>query len=226
MSFFESLPQPFPVLELRDKEAELSRKIQKGDEDALNELVLRNMREAILYTRCVSRNVEPGQLMSICYDALRRNAKRFDPARQRFFAFAKAGLRGALYRNYNKEIAPSRVKHEELLPLTEKKIARKDSSEVVTDMPDYEPVRKDQIVEPDMEGVFTRDRWELVKPVVEQSCSAQEKMVLNLTYVSGLNFQEIGGLLGVTRSAIQRTHWRAVKKLRSVLSRRKQLLDL
>jgi DNA-directed RNA polymerase specialized sigma subunit len=47
--------------------------------------------------------------------------------------------------------------------------------------------------------------------------------VLTLTYVAGLNFQEIGGLLGVTRSAIQRTHWRAVKKLRNELGRRKQL---
>jgi RNA polymerase sigma factor (sigma-70 family) len=90
-------------------------------------------------------------------------------------------------------------------------------------MPELECVQSGQVVEPDMESIFTRDRWELVKPIVEQKCSEQEKMVLTLNYVSGLNFQEIGDLLGVTRSAIQRTHWRAVKKLRNELTRKKQL---
>jgi RNA polymerase sigma factor (sigma-70 family) len=225
-NFFESLPEPFAPAELHIQEVKLAARISKGDSDALSELVLRNMREAILYTRCVSRNVEPGQLMSICYDALLRNAKRFNPERQRFFAYAKPGLRGALYRDYNKRSAHATVPMPDTVwhPNGRTKV-HKDPADLNNshDMPELECVQSGQVVEPDMESIFTRDRWELVKPIVEQKCSEQEKMVLTLNYVSGLNFQEIGDLLGVTRSAIQRTHWRAVKKLRNELTRKKQL---
>lgn len=228
MSFFESLPEPFPPSEVRAQEKILAAKIQKGDETAMNELVLRNMREAILYTGCVARNVEQGVLMSLCYEALLRNAKRFDASRQRFFAFAKPGLRGALYRNYNKEAAHTPPFHPDITPAPEgKKEVHGDSTEEYAnrELESYSPVPGGQIVEPEMEAIFTRDRWELVKPIVAQKCSEQERMVLTLTYVSGLNFQEVGDLLGVTRSAVQRTHWRAVKKLRTELGRRKQLFS-
>lgn len=228
MSFFESLPESFPPGEVRAQEKILAARITKGDEEAANELVLRNMREAILYTRCVSKNVEQGVLMSLCYETLLRNAKRFDASRQRFFAFAKPGLRGALYRNYNKESAHQPPFKPDVVPAPEgKKLNHGDSTEERASQREEEcyDSQSGQIVEPDMESIFTRDRWELVKPVIAQKCSEQEQMVLTLTYVSGLNFQEVGDLLGVTRSAVQRTHWRAVKKLRTELGRRKQLFS-
>lgn len=228
MSFFESLPLPFPAATAREQESQLAAAISKGSEDALNELVMRNMREALLYTRRVSQNLDEGSLISICYDALLRNAKRFDPTRQRFFSFAKPGLRGALYRNWNKETehrpaTPPNTSH----PLDGKTPAHHnpDEGNANRDMCDLTPVPNGQIIEPDMDSIFTRDRWELVRPVIAQKCSEQERMVLTLTYVSGFNFQEIGDLMGVTRSAIQRTHWRAVKKLRTELGRRKQLFS-
>jgi RNA polymerase sigma factor (sigma-70 family) len=231
MTLFDSLPQPLSVGEdIRAIETALAAKIQKGDEAAANELVMRNMREAMLYTRRVSQNIEQGQLMSLCYEALLRNAKRFDPTRQRFFAFAKPGLRGALYRHYHKETGPTLIGKSTELPSRNGKSPAHYSYDGVTGageraMAEYEPVCENQIVEPDMESIFTRDQWELVRPVVKQKCSEQEQMVLTMTYLSGLNFQEVGDLLGVTRSAIQRTHWRAIKKLRMELGRRKQLFS-
>lgn len=213
-SFFESLPEPFPPKIRRTEEIKLYKKITKGDEVALNELVMRNMKEAVRYAATVSRNLQPGALISLCYEALIRNAKRFDPTRQRFFAFAKPGLRGAIYRNYNKE----------QLPIVSADYHPRESRGAKTPVrieghDECEPIDAGHIVEPDMEGIFTRDRWALVKPVIDQKCSEQERMILTLSYVSGFNFQEIGDLLGVTRSAIQRTNWRAIKKIRDVITK-------
>jgi RNA polymerase sigma factor (sigma-70 family) len=224
-ALFESLPLPHDRNCRSGLEAILAKGIAKGNEGDLNELVMRNMREAFLYTRGMARSLDEGALISVCYEALMRNAKRFDPARQRFFAFAKAGLRGAIYRNYNKAKAGHPAKGVQCKPVGERTHVHRDPAIVspLEAMQDYEQVSPENVIESDMEGIFTRDRWELVKPIVAQKCSEQEKMVLTLTYESGLNFQEQGDLLGVTRSAIQRTHWRAVKKLRTELTRRKQL---
>jgi RNA polymerase sigma factor (sigma-70 family) len=221
MNLFDSLPKPHapevrPAIEKR-----LAAQIAAGSEHAVNELVMANMHEAALYTRSISRNLDEGTLISICYETLVRNAKRFDPSRQRFFAFAKAGLRGALYRNYNKETqhhpAPEvEIKSQKFVPRVEGENG---------DMPDYEPINDALVAEADYQTIFTRDQWANIQPIVAQKCSDRERMVLVLNYLSGLNFQEIGHLLGVTRSAIQRTHWRAIKKLRHALSRQRQLFS-
>lgn len=214
MNLFDSLPPK--GTQDRAQEAALAKRIARGDEEAIGELVMANMREAMLYARAVSRNVDDGLLMSICYEALVRNAKRFNPRLQRFLAFAKAGLRGAFYRHYNKEQAV-------LAPLVSVDAYKEPDDD--DDAYKASSMVMSQTAQPEFDLIFTRDRWSVVEPILKTHCSEQEQMVLTLTYISGFNFQETGNLLGISRSAVHRTHVRAIKKIREELGSKTRLLD-
>lgn len=227
MSLLDNLPEPIPTDQVREFETALAKKIAKGDEDALNSLVMANMREAVLYCRVVAREADDGVLMSVCYEALMASARCFNPAGIRFFAFSKARLRGAFCRKFNKEMQ-QQGNAPQLTGQGPKRSKVNDYTSLAMndyDMPEYDPIGRHGVTEADEQGIITRDDWEHVQPLVEEFCSDQEKMVLTLAYVTGFNFQEIGRLFDVTRSAIQRTHWRAIKKLRIELARRKQLFS-
>jgi DNA-directed RNA polymerase specialized sigma subunit len=79
--------------------------------------------------------------------------------------------------------------------------------------------------EPDFKSIEMRERLAMIKPIMESKLSESERMVLDLAYSGGYNFDEIGTMLTpkVTRSAVQQTHARALKKLRAELGRQKKL---
>jgi RNA polymerase sigma factor (sigma-70 family) len=205
MSAFDSLPTASLT---RAQEDALALRIQAdGRPNDVNKLVMSVIRESVIYGRRVSRDkISDEELISICYDALVKNARRFQPGRVRFFAFAKAGVRGAISRSWKV-----------------KDVVRNGTTEPHGEDDSSTPTPEQEIVEPDFQTIFTNDRWEHVAKVIERQCNAQEKTVLTLAYKSGFNFQEIGDMLNVTRSAIHSTHQRALKKVRCELLRQKRL---
>jgi RNA polymerase sigma factor (sigma-70 family) len=210
-----------------EQEESLAADIKGGSEAAQTTLTMHNMREAVIYMRRVNRDELPDdELVGVCYAALMRNAKRFRPGWRRFFVFAKAGLRGAVKRHWktrkivrNAETVSMEAAHTEHAQRTDSEILGIDDVLRPVTPALFEPEQ----VEPDFAGIFTRERWEFVSKIIDAKCSEQEKMVLSLAYQSGFNFQEIGNMLRVSRSAIQSVHARALKKVRCSLFRTKQL---
>jgi RNA polymerase sigma factor (sigma-70 family) len=201
-------------------------------EEAAAELALYSTHQAIAYTRrCCRGALETDVLMSLCYDILLKIARRFEPGRQRFFAFAKAGLRGAIKDHWKtldvvrnaKTISRAAAIFEQLdnkPPLIEEQeechcFRRLDCLEEAMG----------GVVEPDFQAVHTAERWAFVAPILEAKCSELEKTVINLLYTGGFNYPEVGKMLDISRQAVQAVQSRALKKVRNELLRRKRLLN-
>lgn len=220
MKLLESLPK---IRYTREEEFALAAKIQKTPtEDLLNDLVLHNMEEGFIYTKKVCRGRIPDdELFSLVYKTLFRNAKRFRPGGIRFHAFAKAGLRGALSRYWS---GLNTVKN-----ATE--IISFDASVLpASDL--YEGTEKTNIVDfngkvsdPEFSIIHFRERLAHVQSAMEIKLSAQERMIITLVYTNGFNFQEVGNLLGITRSAVQSMNAEALKKIRQALTRKRLLKE-
>lgn len=238
----------------REKETELSLRIQadKTDLDAVHILVLHNLQEALYYTKkCSNQAIPDADLLSLCYDTLLRNAKRFKSEfGTRFFAFCKPGLRGSLtrywkgldvVRNASAKRTDEIIGGPTFVPFTggtdyvSRSIAGGRlpipmEDEVVDNHP-HDDEFKDNItctqggvVEADFDTIHRRELWSQVEPSIAL-LSDRQKMVLRLSYQSGFNFQEIGNLLGISRSAVQTVHAKALDTIRGDLTRRGRLFN-
>lgn len=205
-------------------------KLAQGSPKDLEKLVLHSMREAVAYTRHVSKgHIEDGELIDICYDVLSRGSKRWKTGFVRFVAFCKPGLRGYVYRSWKeknvvKGVGPERMVFQ----------GRKDNDAKILDKVgdghglwdvEEEVAPEHEIDQPAFGEIHTREQWAMVRPIMERVCTAREQAILNLAYFSGRNFQEIAKKLDLTRSAIQRTHRVALRKIRVALLDQKRLLS-
>jgi len=195
----------------------------------VEQLVLGSMREAILYAgRCARGRIEPGELFSLCYCALSKAAPRFRPGGIRFFAYAKQDIRGEIARYWKSlDVVKHASEHEsEHLPTIIRKTLTDGSEEGEneTTQVDVEPIEP-QHVEPEFDMMNIRERWAIVSPLLHKHLNERERMVLSLVYESGFNFEQIADMVvpAVSRSAIQNTHGRALRKLRNALMRTKKL---
>jgi RNA polymerase sigma factor (sigma-70 family) len=178
-------------------------------EAALETLILGNMRDAFFYSRrCAYNKLPDDEVFSICYAALSRAAVRFDPKQGRFFAYCKPYLRGSICRAWRSKDAVRNG-------------GRTESLDHTPDVDD-EPLAEENAIDPEFGRIDINEKWELVKPLLTKLSEA-ERRVLELHYNGGMNFQEIGELLGVTRSATQGTHKRALRKVRNSLLRNRKL---
>jgi len=213
---FAGLPESLP----QDKESAAT----------VEELVLGSMREAILYAgRCARGRIEPGELFSLCYCALSKAAPRFRPGGIRFFAYAKQDIRGEIARYWKSlDVVKHASEHEsDECPVA---VIRKNftdgAEECETELHevDVEPIEP-QHVEPEFEMINIRERWAIVAPLLHKCLNERERMVLSLVYESGFNFEQIADMVvpAVSRSAIQNTHGRALRKIRNALMRTKKL---
>lgn len=215
----------------RESETSLSARIQSGSEAALNELVLSVMRQALLYTARTCRGVIPEDVRaSLCYARLRRAALRFDPEKQRFFAFAKAGLRGAMQTYWKTQgavrNAGETVSLDALVGWTGTSMSVGRTR--IFEMADTDLETEDQIeirehltgetVEAETEAIQSRDEWSVVDKIVGDRLTPRHRMVLSLMYKGGLNGVEIGALLGVSRSRVQVLHAEALKIIRDAVA--------
>jgi RNA polymerase sigma factor (sigma-70 family) len=215
MKLLSSLPQ---TRYTQEEEFSLAARIQKTpSEDLLNDLVLHNMEEAFLYMKGVCRAKMPDdEIFSLCYKTLLRNAKRFRPGGIRFLAFAKAGIRGAISRFWT---GLNTVKNADSVSLDQPNFK---SSGLDDDNPgnwDWDHI-PEPTVDPEFAIIDIRERMGLITEIMSAKLSEQEKMIMNLVYKSGFNFQQVGNLLGITRSAAQANHSEILKKVRRELTRR------
>jgi RNA polymerase sigma factor (sigma-70 family) len=195
-------------------------------------VVLYNMREGFYYAKSIVKaRLSDGEVFSFVYSALLKAAKNYDPSKNqrfeksRFFGYAKPYLRGEAFKAMNIDIVfhgfhhlPAEISEE---GSDEQDGGRKLDSAVDTspsgDSYYYAEGKVIPIVEPDFEGIDIRERWDTIKPVLKV-LNENERMVLDLHYWGGFNFQKIGNMVGLTRSAIQYTHSCALKKVRAYLS--------
>lgn len=178
------------------------------------DLVMHSMREACLYAfRCSRGNLEPGEIMSACYLALVEAARNFKPshaAHLRFFAYAKAYVRGKIIAEFrSKDVVRKARNHESL--------------QVHEDNDVYGP-NEDAFHEPDVAS-SAEEEWNAIKGLVDSVLTEKEKMVIQLRYYGGLNFRQIGDLLGVSRSHTQNEHRAAMLKIRNRLMEQKKLFN-
>jgi RNA polymerase sigma factor (sigma-70 family) len=229
MKLIESLPKDRYD---RSEEFALAAQIQKNpNEDALNDLVLHNMAVGFLYAKSVCRGKVPDdELFSLVYKTLYRNAKRFRPGGIRFLAFAKAGLRGALSRYWStlntvrnaSEVISMAGDRSIIAAVSLMKIAETESTEITQYTQNIE-VEYAPRVDPEFDAIHFRERMALVRAVMEKKLSPQENMIIDLVYTQGFNFQEVGNLLGLTRSAIQAIKTETIKKIRQAMLRKRLL---
>ena len=170
------------------------------------------------------------------------SGKRFRSGRTRFFAFAKAGLRGRMstywrslstVRNAKEIISSDSI---ECMKIPGYGFINRRSATADHRHPHSEGEREDdhehsfreavtgEVEMPNLDAMLARDHWEVIKKKFDKVISKQQWMILDLAYMGGLNFPQIGKLLGLTRSAIHASHRNAIKKLRGAIRLDRRLL--
>ncbi len=205
----------------------LATQIQKDPkEELLNKLVLHNMREGFIYIKGVCRGkIADDEIYSLAYKTLYRNAKRYRPGLVRFIAFAKAGLRGAVSRYWTTLNTVKNCKGMVSIDAPREETQEYSPLSGTFKGPMMAAHRIEDSVEPDFAAMRFRERMGDVQFAIKRKLSEQEQMILTLVYTAGFNFQEVGNLLGVTRSAVQSTNAEALIKVRKEMSRRGLLVD-
>lgn len=193
-------------------------------------LILHTLREAVLYSgRCCRGTIEPGELLSLCYAALRKSAPRFRPGGITFLAYSKADLRGEISRFWkSRNCVRNSYLHESADEPTIKRellISGAQEGEDITRAWEGCDEIEENYSEPDFDGIALRERWALVQPLLQSALNERERTVLQLTYEAGFSFEQIAGLMvpRVCREAIRMTHERALRKVRNALLRSKRL---
>jgi len=235
MKLLDSLPQD--IFSVEQEFATAARIQRTKNDDDINDLVLHSMKEGFLYAKkCCRARIPDDELFSLCYTALRRNAKRFRPGGIRFLAFAKAGLRGVLSRYWKTlDVVKNSSIHEdgEITPMLPRHTTIDEEEfenpityrmeELNPDLPAHKALFGES-VEPDFRGIDLRERLGIVNEIIERKLSPQERMVIDLFYRNGFTFQRIGDMTDTTRSAAQLTHTKALRKIRRELERSRRLL--
>lgn len=182
-----------------------------GTDEAKTELVMRSLHEAILYGREVSKGTLPDtELLSLAYVALTRAAKNFRSGKQRFFTYAKVYCRGQIFKAMRGlDVVKDAYLHE--TPLEDCGSSPEDKKME----PDFH--------EPEFELIDLKEIWQQVEPIMNKVLSDNERAVFTLRYSSGYTFKGIGRLLGVSGSAAEGSHSRALKKIRRALVGKKAL---
>ena len=221
----QSLLDQFPKNEMtREEEAAL---VTRRTEAALNELVMANMREALLYTgRVCDGKLSEGERVSLCYQEMMMSAPRFKPGRLRFFAFAKAGLRGRM-KTYWTSLKPVRNAETVSLDELEKTPPEKFCQSRSRDDDPETSFREDktgEIEHPNLDTLFVKEHLQKIRTALHGCLSDQQWMIINLVYQSNLNFPQVAKLLGMTRSGVHVSHRKAIAKLRDGLAQNPRLL--
>lgn len=217
----------FPAKKLtRLQEDKLAKQIRKGSTAALTKLVMHNMREAVKYAGYCTGGAPASDLISSCYESLVRSAKKFKPGWIKFFAYCKPAIRGDLKRSWGKKEVVRNAKTVSFEEISQELSRKKKAGDPhLREIPPQVETVTGQISEPDFSGILTRERWEMVKQVIEEVCSERERMVLDLNYRGGLNFQEIASLDGMSRERIRQVHEEALRKVRCALLEKRRLFN-
>lgn len=192
-----NLLQDFPQEPLTpEREQEL---LAKGDTE---QIVMHAMIPAVRYCERRMSGIRQAQVISICYDALSRAIKKFEPGRQRFFSYACVYLRSRMYAAQRaQDSVRNAYKHE--TPIDEGKTPQ--------------PLEADS-VEPDLDSFHWRELWEKIEPLIRSKLTSREILVLELMFKARLNYRQIGERMGgMSRSRVQQIQKAAILKIRQAL---------
>lgn len=202
------------------------------DEGAREKLILHNMREALLYAKkCSYGKLADGDLVSVCYLGLRDAASNFAPNKIRFFGYSKPYIRGRIYSEFRSLRV---VKKSDSVQHVATSVRPEVDDDLTGTNTPYTPNYRDNLeteykpLEPESENfnfdlTQFREEWQLIEPLVQDILSDKERMILELRYISGYNFRQIGDLFAVpvSRSHVQHIHGIALEKIRAELVKRK-----
>lgn len=220
MSLINGLPENKMTFK---QEAKLSK-----TEPGRQQLVMCNLREAFFYAKKVSYGrVADDETLSLCYTALRNAARNYCPRKNhqfsgsRFFGYTKPYIRGEIFRFWKRAEVVKNGKCQALpdgLNLQEQDTPSPEEQDTPQPVIIANPAV--HLIDP-REEIFDRmdrtDRWQAIAPLVMSALSDDEKMVIDLYYRGEFNFEQIGKLMEISRSAIQSKHSRAIKKIREAL---------
>lgn len=213
------------------QESDLATRIQKHQrEEDRNELVTHNLREAVCYGVGFSKGRLPeDEILSVCYLALSKAARNFKPGGIRFFAYAKPYVRGEICLLWkSRDVVRNASKHETELPPIKRVIASegdRDVEEMITTVESEQACCLGNYCEPEFAAIDLRERWAVIEPLMRSALNERERMILELSYIGGFTFEQLRHKLVpvITRTAVQHTHTRAIRKLRAALSKNKTL---
>lgn len=162
-------------------------------------LVMRHMGEGLKYARKCCRGLLTDEILtSRVYAGLVKAAERFDPTRlnaRRFFVYAKVFVRSEVWREWRGLDVVRNRKH-----ISENDLPEEDRPEQPTTEPEYG-------------AIFAHDEWEKIEPLLRR-LTDRERLVIDMVFLQGKNYREVGDALGISRSAAQQDGARALGKLR------------
>lgn len=182
--------------------------INTGTKTALDKLALHNLKEAVAYANQCSRgSLEQPELISLCWTAVRQAAENYRIKKSkgiRFFAFCKPYIRGQINLERKQKIVVRNVELSQFMLSDE---------------------NTEGVIGPDFSNLETKELLSGLKPAIFEQLTDRERAIIILRYESGFSFTEIGERIGFSRQSIQKSHAKALKKLRSALEqKRTQLL--
>lgn len=197
----------------------------------LETLVLHNMREGFFYARHVCRGKLPeDEVFSAVYRALEHASRNYKPGTKvgiRFFAYAKVYVRGALSREWKSKDVVKHAKHESLDVPARPTVQMMEKYDRDSDYADYvagdAKWEETDHADPEFELMHLHEQLEVLRPILKTELSDHERMIIELSYFGHYNFEQIGERLGVSRSAVQNGHTRAMRKIRTALLKQKEL---
>lgn len=202
-------------------------------------LVLHSMREAFFYARkCCRGGLPDDEIYSLAYSALMRATVPFRSGKRRFFAYAKAAIRGEIFRVWRSKRLVKNTPLEKMMPSVffEKGCfdlrdaptrEQREAQEEERDPINFKgPIAsgKTPSHEPALDEIFAAELGKILNEAALEKLSDKERQVIDLHYKKGLTFREIGETLGMLRKTASAAHQRALKKLRLALERSKKIL--
>jgi len=180
---------------------------------ARDRLALANMSQAIRYSNtCFPDRIEPGERVSLCYEALADAALTFKGGLT-FFAFAKPRVRGAFKDFWQDQAIVRGVKASQIEADDFEADSGLAAEAVAVHDPDF------------VDKIQWRDMWPRIRSVFANTLTSQEWMILELHDVSSYTFKEIGTFVGLTRQAIQCAHKKGLTTLTSAIEKNPRLLS-
>jgi DNA-directed RNA polymerase specialized sigma subunit len=184
----------------------------------LSQLVMANMREAVVYAKACNGKIADDELVSICYDTLMKTAKKFHPKhRVRFFAYSKPRIRGALIRHFS---TSALVRNGDCISLDD---SRTHCTSAAADhvhrfsTEDVSECFPENAVEPEFDLMEFRERFAEISHVVIKHCNDREQAILMLVFNYSFTFERAGRCFGICRAAAQAIASDAIDRVRKII---------
>lgn len=205
---------------------------RRNDRRAAEKLILHNLSEAVIYAKHFDRlrMFSDGELMSLCYDVLKKSVPRFKSKYGiRFFAFTKNRIRGAVKRHWStREVVKNAGVNREDYDGTPTFVVFTGGSDLHVsrglELEETETCVQGGVASFDFGVIQNNESRNRIWATIKSKLNPRQQMMVILVYLCGFNMQDAGRLLGISRSAVQATHAAALEILRDELSDFRELL--